>query len=171
VNRVAVTIRTLTGEPAQMRDLQRVFEDAPGYFERTTGVPPGPAEAQSTYSILPEGKGYPDKFVFGIYASDTMVGCADLVRGYPDPATATLGLLLISEPHQGRGIGRQAHQLIEGFAQDWGTCERMRIGVVRSNSGVMPFWIGLGYQPTGEVRPYRCGSVQSEVVILQKRLL
>ena len=41
-----------------MRDLQRVFEDAPGYYERTTGVPPGPAEAQSTYTILPEGKGW-----------------------------------------------------------------------------------------------------------------
>jgi len=165
-----VTIRALTGEPGQMRELQRVFEDAPDYYERTTGVPPGPAEARSTYSVLPEGKDYSDKFVFGIYVDEAMVGCADLIRGYPDPATATLGLLLIGQSHQRRGIGRRALQLIERSAQDWGTCERMRIGVVRSNAGVMPFWISLGYQPTGEVRPFRYGSVQSEVVILQKHL-
>jgi diamine N-acetyltransferase len=119
-----VAIRTLTGELAEMRELQRVLDDAPGYFERVTGVPPGSAEAQSTYSVLPEGKDYEDKFVFGVYLGDTMVGCADLIRGYPGPATAMLGLLLISEPHQGKGIGRQALQLLERFVQDWGTCVR-----------------------------------------------
>jgi GNAT superfamily N-acetyltransferase len=170
VTPVAVTIRALTGEPDEMRELQRVCENTAGYYERTTGVPPGPAEAQSTYTILPEGKGYADKFVLGIYADRQMVGCADLIRRYPDPATATLGLLLICESHQGRGIGRQALQLIEHFAQDWGSCERIRLGVVRSNAEAMPFWISQGYQPTGELREWRVGSVHSEVVMLEKRL-
>lgn len=165
-----VAIRALSGEPEEMAELQRVFEDTPGYYERTTGVPPGPAEAQSTYSVLPEGKDYADKFVFGVYANDAMVGCADLIRGYPDPTTATLGLLLISEAYQRRGIGHQALQLIERLAHEWGTCKRIRIGIVGSNAAVMPFWTGQGYVPSGEVRAWRYGSVESEVVFLEKRL-
>ena len=100
-----VTISLLKGEPAEMRELQRVIEEAPTYAHRITGTSPGPAEAQSTYTILPEGKSHEDKFVFGVYRAGGMVGCADLIRGYPDAATAVLGLLLVSENHQRRGIG------------------------------------------------------------------
>ncbi len=166
----AVTIRLLHGEPAEMRDLQRVLEEAPMYANRITGVPPGPADAQSTYTALPEGKSYDDKFVFGIYFAGEMVGCADLIRGYPDFATALLGLLLVSEKRQRQGIGYNAYALIEQFIRDWCTCDRVRIGVVRTNEAVRTFWTHLGFDPTGEVKPYRYGSVVSETVVLEKRL-
>jgi GNAT superfamily N-acetyltransferase len=169
VGPAAVTIRVLTGEPGSMRELQRVIEGSPGYYERTMGAPPGPAEAQSIYSVLPEGKDYADKFVFGVYVSDAMVGCADLIRGYPDSASATLGLLLICEAHQGKGIGRRALEQIEQFARQWGSCDRFRIGVVRSNDLVMTFWVRQGFSPTGESRRWRQGSVESDIVYLEKR--
>jgi len=165
-----VTIRLLHGEPFEMRELQRVIEEAPRYAHRTTGVPPGQADAQSTYTALPEGKSYDDKFVFGIYLGNEMVGCADLIRGYPDSTTAILGLLLVSEAHQRHGVGRRAYSLIEQFVRIWETCDRVRIGVVQDNEDVIPFWSGLGFEPTGEVKPYRCGSVFSEILVLQKRL-
>jgi hypothetical protein len=57
-----VSIRLLEGEPAEMRELQRVLEEAPTYAHRVTGVPPSRADAQSTYTVLPEGKSYDDKF-------------------------------------------------------------------------------------------------------------
>jgi uncharacterized protein len=165
-----VTIRLLQGEPAEMRDLQRVLEEAPTYANRITGVPPGRADAQSTYTVLPEGKSYDDKFVFGIYFAAEMVGCADLIRGYPDFATALLGLLLVSEKRQRQGIGNNAYALIEQFIRDWRTCDRVRIGVVRTNEAVLTFWAHLGFEPTGEAKPYRYGSVVSETVVLEKRL-
>ena len=165
-----VTIRRLDGEPTEMRELQRVLEEAPTYAHRITGVPPGAADAQSTYTVLPESKSYDDKFVFGIYRAGEMVGCADLIRGYPDPATAVLGLLLVSEKHPRQGIGRRACVLIEQFIQSWRTCDRIRIGVVRTNEAVLPFWTHLGFKPTAEVKPYRYESVVSETVVLEKRL-
>jgi len=69
-----VTIRLLEGGPSVMRELQRVFEDAPTYAHRITRALPGPADAQSTYTALPEGKCYDDKFVFGIYLAGEMLG-------------------------------------------------------------------------------------------------
>ena len=108
-----VTLRLLEGEAAEMRELQRVLEATPGYAQLVTGSPPGPAEAQSTYTILPEGKSYEDKFVFGVYLESKMVGCIDLVRGYPEPRIAHLGLLLLAEPFQHLGIGKAAYGLVE----------------------------------------------------------
>ena len=167
MNAEAVTIRLLYGEPSEMRELQRVIEGAPRYAHRITGVPPGQADAQSTYTALPEGKTYDDKFVFGIYLGSAMVGCADLIRGYPNPTTALLGLLLVSEARQRHGVGRHAYSLIEQFVRTWETCDCVRIGVVRTNEEVIPFWSKLGFKPSGEVKPYRCGAVSSETVILK----
>lgn len=165
-----VTIRELEGEPAEMAELQRVIEEAPRFAHLITGAPPGSADAQSTYTILPEGKSYEDKFVFGVYADDEMVGCIDLVRGYPDSRTAWLGLLLISEKHQGRGLGARAHELIENVIRGWETCDRIRVAVVMTNDEVIPFLERLGYRATGERTPYRYGSIESERLTYEKPL-
>jgi len=170
LNPPTVTIRLLEGAPAEMRELQRVLEEAPVYAHRITGVPPGRADAQSTYTALPDGKSYADKFVFAINRESEMVGCADLIRGYPDAATALLGLLLVSEMHRREGIGSRAYALLEQYIRDWRTCHRVRIGVVRSNAEVIAFWTRLGFEPTGEVKPYRHGPVASETVVFQKSL-
>jgi GNAT superfamily N-acetyltransferase len=170
MSREPVTIRLLVGERSEMAELQRVIEDAPTYAQLVTGVPPGAADAQSTYTILPEGKTYEDKFVFGIYCGDEMVGCADLIRGYPDAVTAYLGLLLVSEKHQRQGIGRRAFQLLEECVRGWRTYDRIRVAVVRTNDGVISFWRRLGFEPTGEIKPYRYGSVVSESILFEKCL-
>ncbi|MDR7458453.1 MAG: GNAT family N-acetyltransferase [Armatimonadota bacterium] len=165
-----MTIRLLLGERSEMAELQRVIEEAPTYAQLVTGVPPGPADAQSTFTILPEGKTYEDKFVFGIYRGSEMVGCADLIRGYPDAATAYLGLLLVSEKHQDQGIGRLAFHLLEESVRGWRTCDRIRTAVVWTNDRVIPFLKGLGFEPTGEIKPYRYGSVASESILFEKSL-
>jgi GNAT superfamily N-acetyltransferase len=154
-----------------MSALQRVLEAAPSYAERVTGVPPGQADAQSMYSVLPPGKGYEDKFVFGIYLEKMMIGCADLIRGYPDEQTALLGLLLMAEPYQGKGFGKSAYRAIEDYIRHWGPdWKRVRIGVVRTNEEVLPFWTKLGFLRTGEVKPYRYSNISSETLVLSKEL-
>jgi uncharacterized protein len=99
-----------------------------------------------------------------------MVGCADVIRGYPEEGTAFLGLLLIAEPFQGRGLGRAAYAEIERVVSSWGICERLRLSVIRVNDDVVPFWRKLGFEPTGETKPYRYGSVVSEHVLFEKTL-
>ncbi len=163
-----VAIRLLAGERSEMAELQRVLESVPTYSRRVTGAPAGPADAQSIYSILPGGKGYKDKFVFGVYADAMMVGCVDLIRAYPDKVTAHLGLLLIAASHQHRGIGSSAYRQIERYAREWKDCASMRIGVVRTNASVLNFWRKMGYVESGEVKPYRYGNVKSETIILIK---
>lgn len=166
----ALTLRLLGGEPTEMAELQRVLEAAPSYTHRVSGLPVGPADAQSTYSILPPGKSYEDKFVFGIFLGGQMIGCIDLIRGWPVSTTGHIGLLLLAEPFQGKGYGRRAYEQLESFIRSWGTCARVRTGVVEANSQVLPFWVRLGFAPTGEAKPYQSGNVTSKVIVLERSL-
>jgi hypothetical protein len=75
-----------------MAALQCVLEAAPDYFERVSGAPPGSAQAQGMFTALPPDKTYADKFVWGLYEGEAMIGCADVIRGYPVPEKAIIGL-------------------------------------------------------------------------------
>ena len=162
-----MTLRLLTGAPAEMAALQCVLESAPRYFQSVCAAPPSEVEAQSTFTALPEGKTYDDKFVWGLYSDAAMVGCADVIRGYPSPERAVIGLLLLAEAWQRRGFGRAFAALVERRIASWPEIERLRIGVVASNEGALVFWRKLGYRETGEVRPPHSGFVR-EVIVLEK---
>ena len=164
-----VRLRVLTGEPAEWRRCRRCFEAAPRYFEAVCGGPPGPAEAQSTFTALPPGKSYDDKRVFGLYAGDAMIGVADVIRGWNAPDKAIIGLLLLAEGWQRRGIGRAFAALIEQAIVAWPEIATLRIGVVASNPDALVFWRRHGFRETGEVRPAAPPFV-AETVVLEKPL-
>jgi len=162
-------LRTLTGEPAEMAALQAVFEAVPRYFEAVCGAPPGPAEAQSTFTALPPGSSYDDKRVFGLYAGDAMIGVADVVRGWNAADKAIIGLLLLAEPWQGRGFGRAFVALVLQAIRDWPEIATVRVAVAASNPGALAFWRRIGFRETGEVRPTAPPFV-GEVVVLEMPL-
>jgi RimJ/RimL family protein N-acetyltransferase len=145
-------LRELRGEPAEMASLQAVLEAAPRYYEAVCGGPPGPAEAQSTFTALPPGRSYADKRVYGLYAGDAMIGVADVVRGWNAPGKAIIGLLLLAEPWQRRGLGRAFAALLLEAIGGWPEVATVRIAVVASNAGALAFWRRLGFRETGEVR-------------------
>lgn len=162
-------LRLLRGEPAEMAALQAVLEAAPRYYEAVCGGPPGPAEAQSTFTALPPGRTRDDKRVFGLYAGKAMVGVADVVRGWNAPDKAIIGLLLLAERWQRRGIGRAFEALVEQAIGAWPEIATVRVAVAASNPGALAFWRRLGFRETGETRPAAPPYV-GDIVILEKPL-
>ena len=152
-----------------MSALQCVLEAAPGYFRIVTGAPPGPAEAQSLCTALPQGKGYDDKFVWVLYSGAAMIGCADVIRGYPTADKAVIGLLLLAEPWQRRGLGRAFATLVEQAISGWDAIRCLRIGVALDNPLALRFWRRIGYVETGEVKPAESTGVM--VAVLEKPLM
>ena len=162
-----MTLRLLSGEPAEMAALQCVLEAAPSYYQAVTGAPPRGALAQSTFTALPPDKSYDDKFVWGLYAAEAMIGCADVIRGYPTRDKAVIGLLLLAEQWQRRGLGRAFAALVEQAIGAWKEVEILRVGVAVSTPGALAFWRKLGYVETGEVR--RAGHDSNvDVTVLEK---
>ena len=164
------TLRLLSGEPAEVAAVQRVLEAAPQYAQLITGAPPATTEAADTFSMLPPGKTHDDKSVLGIFLDEQMIGCIDLVRGYPDASSSFLGLLVIDERYQRRGLGSAAYGRLEQWIRDQGVCDRVRLAVVGVNEPAIAFWESVGLVPTGETKPYRHGRVVSELVLFEKSL-
>lgn len=173
-----LSLRLIDATPQALAQLQRVLEAAPGYTQRVTGLPVGAADAQSTFSAMPPGKSYEDKFVFGIHLydgvadaeDDPMIGCIDLIRDWPVSGTAHIGLLLLAESHQRRGFGSRAFALLRTQVAAWGRCDRLRLGVLECNAQALPFWTRLGFEPNGEIKPYEYANVRSRVIVMERGL-
>ena len=164
----ALILRLLRGEPAEMAALQCVLEAASTYNQSVTGAPPCGALAQSIFTALPPEKTYDDKFVWGLYAGHAMIGCADVIRGYPVRDKALIGLLLLAEPWQRRGLGRAFAILVEQAVVTWNEISTLRLGVAVSNPGAYIFWHKMGYLETGEIK--RAGpDVIVDMIIMEKR--
>jgi RimJ/RimL family protein N-acetyltransferase len=112
---------------------------------------------------LPPGKGYDDKFVLGAYEDESLVGCVDLIRHYPSASFAYIGLLLIAQRLEGQGYAANVFGEVRKFIAKWQTCTVLRLGVLATNPRAMRFWLNLGFQPTGEVKPYMSDRVNTEV--------
>ncbi len=159
-------LRPLKASPEQFLAVQRVLEDAPDYSLRISGRPPGPRAVDAMVTALPPGMTYEDKFVYGIYLEGQMIGCVDLICGFPQARTAMLGLLLFAESFQGRGFGMQAYQKIEAIVRSWPGVDTIRIGILATNANVLPFWQKIGFVDTHE-RSFQGGY---EVLIYEKKL-
>src|ERR1700674_4553243 len=146
----ALILRLLRGEPPEMAALQCVLEMAPAYYQSMTGAPPCGALAQSMFTALPPDKTYDDKFVWGLYAGDAMIGCADVIRGYPVRDKALLSLLSLAGPWQRLGLGRAFAMLVEQAILTWNEISNLRLGVAVSNPGADHLWRKMGYLETGE---------------------
>lgn len=162
--------KLVASDERDVATLQSVLESAPAYWKRIANKTIEPDGALSILGALPEGTTYADKFVFGAYQSEKLIGCVDLIRGYPDSETAMLGLLIISETHQKSGLGRAVFQAVEKIVISWPGMRKVRIGVIQANDIVFPFWRSLGFIETGVRRPYQDNGVISENIVLEKTI-
>lgn len=165
-------LRLLTGQPCELGGLQKVLEGTPGYAEQVTGHPPETEAAQNLLRAVPPGVIKDSKYVYGfVIDGPEMIGCADIIRGWPESSTAVISLLLLGEAYQGYGLGRSSYDLVEAKVRRWPEIDMIRISVPRAAAAVLPFWHRMGFSETGELQPYVHGDIVSESVILTKPLL
>lgn len=163
-------IKILEGRKGEIAEVQRVLAESPNYYINTSGGFPSPEDGKELLAAIAPGKEIQDKFVFGIYLNDYMIGCIDLCRRFPNESTIMLGLLLLSENHQRKGLGTEAHKKLEEVIKGWGDFEKIRIGVLVSNIEVLPFWKKMGYKEKGR-KPYKHGDIETELITLDKSIL
>lgn len=154
--------------------LQGLLETVPDYAERITGYPPGPSDGLSALLSVPEGFDPAGKHGLGLWEDGRLVAFADVLVGYPSPAVAYIGLLIVRGGLHGRGVGRAMHDAVVSFlrsADGTPVVGRLRLGIVATNADVAePFWRALGYEPTGETKPYRYDHLESTVALWERPL-
>ena len=151
--------------PGDLLALQELHFSVPDFYQTTFGGSPAGREAEATFLDLPPGKGPEDKVVLGFFEAEALVGCAEILRSYPDPSTAYLGLLLVSQAHQGRGLGRRILDRVDDLAAAWG-CEWIRLAVISTNGKARRFWLRQGFQELTR-KPYP--GATGPALVLQRR--
>ena len=150
--------------------LQVLLESEPDYAVRVTGYPPGPSDALSLLMVRPESVPESRKVVLGVFDGEDLVGVVDLLRGYPAPEFVFIGLLLVHRAHQGSGVGAAAMAAVERYAGQWPEARRFRLAVADTNAPVLGFWRRMGFEPTGETRPYRYDYLESTTRLYERDL-
>ena len=81
--------------------LQRLFEQTPSYQAAVSNDPLSAQAEDGELVACPPGLPLSDKHLLGRWEQGELTAVIDLLRGYPNPDTAYLGLLLVGEPWQG----------------------------------------------------------------------
>jgi GNAT superfamily N-acetyltransferase len=162
-----MTVKVLGADDAP--EVQVLAEACTDYFMETFGSPPGPAEAESLFTALPDGCSHDDKRVVGLRdAEGRLVAVADVVRGWPDAETWIVGLLLAAPDMRSHGIGGA---FVEDLAREAGQAgaRRLRLGVFVDRQAAMRFWERHGFEATGmQLRDTALG--QRELVVMVRDL-
>jgi hypothetical protein len=155
-------LRPLT--EADLPALQQLLESDPGYAERVTGTAPGPGDAADLLAGRPPGLPADRKVVLGAFDDTGLAAVLDVLRGWPDPATAHIGLLQVDAGRRRQGVARRTHDLFLDLVAGWPEIRTLRAAIVGTNAAeAEPFWTSVGYRPGEPPRPYRAGGTDTHV--------
>ena len=98
------------------------------------------------------------------------IGCADILRGYPNQSPAMIGLLLFSESYQVKGLGKIAYQKIEDLIFTWQGITTLRISIMKSNYFVAVFWSKMGFRDSGIRKNIERNGIFDECMIFEKKV-
>jgi GNAT superfamily N-acetyltransferase len=166
--------------PLAVRDLpaiQALLDADPAYARRVTGADPAPGSATDLLLDRPPDLHSDRKVVLGAIDEHGLAAVVDVLRGWPTPPVAHIGLLQVHPTRQRQGVGRHAHDLLlEWLAARWPEVHTLRAAIVATNAdSAGPFWVALGYRPAEAPKPYQVGttattvSVWTRPVALQER--
>lgn len=164
-----ITLRPLVESDADA--IQTLLVESADYIDRLTGRPPTPEAGAAVLTSAPPETSADSKQVIGAFDGRSLLGIVDVIRSWPTPDTAHIGLLLISPGTRGQGVGRLLHDRVIELAASWAGITRLRVGIVTANAEhATGFWHALGYRPSGETAPHTSGAVSS-ITVYWERLL
>ncbi|MGL5004998.1 MAG: GNAT family N-acetyltransferase, partial [Casimicrobium sp.] len=108
-----ITLEPVSHTPENANRAQRILEAAPTYERLVSDKDVSPEAGEEFFTALPPGKTHDEKACFVICCDNEDVGVIDCIRAWREVGFAHIGLLLIAESHQGRGIGAIAMDELE----------------------------------------------------------
>lgn len=155
-------------QPEDGESIQLLAEACEDYYQMNTALPPGPAEAQSFFIALPEGKNYDDKFLIGIFSKDNLVGILDAIKDYKESGEWTVGLLMLHPTARKNKLGSKTYKAFEKWAVDKGA-SAIRIGVLEYNEGSVRFWRQLGFDTVERRENFKFGERISHLLVMKRK--
>lgn len=157
-------VRLLNRE--QINEIHELYLGNPLYFHHIHVDNVTADQVMDDLTALPPGKESRDKYFMGFYWKDQLAAVMDLIDGYPDDATAYIGLFMMNAEFQGRGMGSEIVEQVCAFLKKQGFAH-VRLGYVKGNPQSRQFWIKNRFLPVGRETEMEEGYT---AVVMQREL-
>ena len=163
----SLILRLLTQHDAA--SLQTLCCACADYFQEITGLPPGPAEAQTMFTAIPPHGDYRKKRLWGVFDGQRLIGVADGAFDHPRPGHFWIGLLMLEPAARRSGRGRAIVEAIDAYARDEGA-RVLSLAVKNDYAAAEAFWTSQGFSPVGS-RAVPMGGSLVDFVLMDRPLL
>ncbi|WP_113886494.1 GNAT family N-acetyltransferase [Clostridium butyricum] len=100
-------------------------------------------------NMLPPNKSKEDKFYIGFFDNNILVAVMDLIINFPDNKTAFIGLFMMEQEYQGKGIGSNIIEECATYLKALGF-KYIRLAYANGNSQSEAFWLKNSFYKTGD---------------------
>jgi len=149
--------------------VQSILDDAPAYSRNIDGIESDPHGGRDTLIVFPPDCTSQQKSVLLIEWEGQSIGVVDLIQDFAQIGTAFIGLFVLREAQQGKGLGREAFSALEDYAKKNLHAVKLRLAIVDSNP-VQSFWEKMGFVETGEIHPHEGQNIKSVKRLMEKTL-
>ncbi len=156
--------------------LQAVYAATPSYWAMY-GLEAAPLDQAAR--DLEAANTTPGRFILGIVqrvaaadpnAGAELIGTVDFRLDWPEEHIAYIGMILVAEPYQRRGIGLQAWSLLKPWLAAAAHIRAVRVGVEQFNTGCLQFWTRAGFTLTGDSSRIQSGEQFVRLLYMEQSL-
>jgi GNAT superfamily N-acetyltransferase len=135
-------------DPAEAPRVARFYREAPEYWLLAEGAVDPDRQAEEFFTDAPPGCDPAKSHRLGLFLNDRLSGVGEVSYGFPEPADAYLGLMLLGPWAQGMGHGKTFLAHAEALARSRGA-PRLYLAVLEANPRGRAFWLREGFRETG----------------------
>lgn len=136
--------------------LQQLYARCLDFVLLSDGAPAAATAGRGEFTAVPDGWALADKFLFGVFRGDSLVGVVEGIRHYPMPGEYWLGLLLLDPAERGHGLGAACYRAFEDWARTEGA-QLIGLTVIEDNAPALAFWSKMGFGLVDKTEPKRHG--------------
>lgn len=138
-----ITLKTISAEN-DFEDVLDLAERARDYVLLEVGHAPDRTYVQQFFEATPPDLGRECLMHFAVMQDSAIAGVICIADGYEFPEDWWLGLVLLDPAYRGRGIGKQALDLIKARAAAAGR-QAVKLAVLDTNIRAKMFWAREGF--------------------------
>lgn len=150
--------------------VQVILNASPNYSIIISGQLPSDEAGKEVFEEIPPNISYDQKIVLGVKDNNSYIGVIDYLVNYPKSGFIYLGLLLLKEEVQSKGLGVKCYLELEQDFRKIDGISKIRLSVVEENLKAIRFWKKVGFQLTGEKKAYENKKISSYVLLMEKVL-
>ncbi|MGX6969886.1 GNAT family N-acetyltransferase [Vagococcus bubulae] len=115
------------------------------YFTDYLVAEPTDEQVKEFFTSLPSNTTPSQKYMYGIFDRDRLMGFIDWLEDYPQKETGTLGYFVLEDEYRRTKLAQELYSALEKTVSDTGT-KNIRLTFIENDKRAARFWEKQGYK-------------------------